>query len=58
MPRNLVDEAEVAAKLEGIVSKQTQLSTLSIVDNAKQEIDRMAEEDAESPTYDFQQAGE
>ncbi|NCB65117.1 MAG: phage portal protein [Bacilli bacterium] len=58
MPRNLVDEAEVAAKLEGIVSKQTQLSTLSIVDNAKQEMDRMAEEDAEAPTYDFQQVGE
>ena len=57
MPRNLVDEAEVAAKLEGIVSKQTQLSTLSIVDNAKQEMERMAEEDAEAPTYDFQQAG-
>ena len=55
MPRNLVDEAEVAAKLEGIVSKETQLSTLSIVDNAKQEMDRMAEEDAEAPTYDFQQ---
>lgn len=58
MPRNLVDEAEVAAKLEGIVSKETQLSTLSIVDNAKQEMDRMAEEDVEAPTYDFQQAGE
>ena len=55
MPRNLVDEAEVAAKLEGIVSKETQLSTLSIVDNAKQEMERMAEEDAEAPTYDFQQ---
>ena len=58
MPRNLVDEAEVAAKLEGIVSKETQLSTLSIVDNAKQEMERMAEEDAEAPTYDFQQVGE
>ena len=58
MPRNLVDEAEVAAKLEGIVSKETQLSTLSIVDNAKQEMERMAEEDAEAPTYDFQQVGD
>ncbi|WP_373739509.1 phage portal protein, partial [Jeotgalibaca porci] len=58
MPRNLVDEAEVAAKLEGVVSKETQLNVLSIVDNAKQEMDRMAEEDAEAPTYDFQQVGE
>lgn len=58
MPRNLVDEAEVAAKLEGIVSKETQLNVLSIVDNAKQEMERMAEEDAEAPTYDFQQVGE
>lgn len=57
MPRNLVDEAEVAAKLEGIVSKETQLNVLSIVDNPKQEMERMAEEDAESPTYDFQQVG-
>lgn len=55
MPRNLVDEAEVAAKLEGIVSKETQLNVLSIIDNAKQEMERMAEEDAEAPTYDFQQ---
>lgn len=44
MPRNLSDEADTAAKLEGIVSKETQLSTLSIVTNPKEEMDKMNED--------------
>lgn len=55
MPRNLVDEAEVAAKLEGIVSKESQLNVLSIIDNVTEEIDRMAKESNTLPTYDFEQ---
>ena len=58
MPRNLVDEAAVAAKLEGIVSQRTQLSLLSVVGNVQEEIDRMAKEDEEAPQYDFQQVGD
>jgi len=36
-PANLVEEAEIAKNLEGIVTKETQLSVLSIVDNPQQE---------------------
>lgn len=40
-PANLESEAETAKALEGIVSKETQLSVLSIVDNAKDEVERL-----------------
>lgn len=41
IPRNTTEEAEVAAKLAGIVSRETQLKGLSIVDNVQDEMDRM-----------------
>lgn len=44
IPRNVQDEAETAGKLEGVVSKETQLSILSIVDDAKDEMARMDKE--------------
>lgn len=44
IPRNLQDEASVASALEGIVSKETQLKTLSIVDNVKAEMQKMDDE--------------
>lgn len=44
MPVNLEDEADTAQKLNGIVSKETQLKNLSFVDDAKQEIKRIADE--------------
>lgn len=47
MPVNLADEATTASTLEGIVSKETQLSTLSIVDDPKAEIKRLADEQDE-----------
>lgn len=43
-PANLESEAEVAKNLEGIVSKDTQLSVLSIVDNVKEEAERVRQE--------------
>lgn len=46
-PANVSDEADTAARLEGIVSKETQLSTLSIVDDPKEEIQKMQEEETE-----------
>lgn len=64
MPVNLADEADTASTLQGIVSKETQLSTLSIVDDAKAEIERMADEqkkadkqsaDNNPANYDFNQ---
>lgn len=43
-PANIESEADVAKSLEGIVSKETQLKTLSVVDNVADELDRIAEE--------------
>lgn len=54
IPRNLADEAETAAKLEGVVSKETQLGTLSVVDNPQLEMERMEKENESTPQYDFQ----
>lgn len=45
IPANLAEEADTAAKLEGIVSKETQLTTLSIIENVTAEIERMDEEE-------------
>lgn len=52
IPRNVADEANTANLLQGVVSKETQLSVLSIVDNPKQEIERMNAE-IESQASDF-----
>ena len=45
MPASLLEEAQTAVQLEGIVSKETQLKVLSIVDNIKEEMDKMDKED-------------
>ncbi|KLA45190.1 phage portal protein [Ligilactobacillus ruminis] len=45
LPNNLSEEVADAKNLEGVVSKETQLSVLSIVDDPKAEIDRMDKED-------------
>ena len=55
IPRNIQDEAQTARDLEGVVSKELQLSTLSIVDDVQTEIERM-EEERELPEYDFETA--
>lgn len=50
-PANVLEEAQIAAQLEGIVSQETQLKTLSIVDDAAGEIEKMdaeAEKGADS----------
>lgn len=44
MPANLLEEAQIAAQMEGIVSHETQLKVLSIVDNVHDEMDKIAEE--------------
>ena len=44
MPRNLKEEAEVAKLLDGQVSDETKLSTLSVVDNAKDELEKVKKE--------------
>lgn len=44
MPSNLLEEAQTAAQLTGIVSQPTQLKILSIVDDVNKEIEQMKEE--------------
>jgi len=56
MPRNLADEAETAMKLEGVVSKETQLSMLSVVDDVIKEMAKMEAENKEPEVYDFEKA--
>ena len=46
IPANIQNEAEVAARLEGVVSRETQLSVLSIVSNPKEEIEKMEADNA------------
>lgn len=47
IPANLLEEAQIAAQLTGIVSQPTQLKVLSIVENIQEEIDRLKEEQDE-----------
>ena len=47
IPSNVLEEAQIAAQLAGIVSEETQLSVLSIVDDVKAEMER---KEAEAPT--------
>ena len=47
-PANLESEAEIAKSLEGIVSKETQLKVISLVDNVADELDRLEAEQTPS----------
>lgn len=58
IPNDLVDEAEAAGKLEGIVSKRTQLSVLSIVDSVQDELDELKKEEPERLDYAFPKGDE
>lgn len=46
LPKNLLEESQIATNLEGIVSRKTQLKTLSIVDDVQEELDAIEEENA------------
>ena len=46
IPANLLEEAQIAAQMEGIVSHETQLKVLSIVDDVQGELDKIEEENA------------
>ena len=48
IPANLLEEAQIAAQMEGITSKETQLRVLSIVDSPKEEKERMQRETDEA----------
>lgn len=45
LPKNILEEAQTAQTLEGVVSKETQLSVLSIVQDPKTEMDKMEDEE-------------
>ena len=49
LPANALEEAQTAAQLSGIVSRRTQLESLSIVDNVQAEIERIEEEEQAQP---------
>lgn len=52
-PANLLEEAQIAAQLTGIVSRETQLQVLSIVGDVQDEIDKLdAEETAYNTDYE------
>lgn len=44
IPANLLEEAQIAAQMEGITSHATQLKVLSIVDNVQNELEAIEEE--------------
>lgn len=44
LPKNMLEESQIAAQLEGIVSHETQLKALSIVDNVKDELEKIEKE--------------
>lgn len=44
IPQNLLEEAQVAAQMEGIVSRETQLKVLSVVDDVQGELEKIEEE--------------
>lgn len=45
-PANMLEEAQIAAHMEGITSHETQLKVLSIVDDVQGELDKIEEENA------------
>lgn len=47
-PSNVLEETQIAANLEGIVSKETQLSVLSVVDNVQGELEKIRKEEEEA----------
>ena len=44
IPANLLEEAQIASQLEGIVSHETQLKIISAIENVQGEIDKIKEE--------------
>lgn len=45
-PPNLLEEAQIAAQMEGITSHETQLRVLSVVDDVQGELEKIEEENA------------
>lgn len=56
IPNNILEEAQTANQLDGLISNETILENLSIVENAKNELEKMKEESKIKRGYDFQEA--
>lgn len=56
LPRNIIEEADTATKLEGVISKETQLGLLSFVENPKEEMTRIADETPQATGFDFEKS--
>ena len=56
IPANLLEEAQIAAQMDGVTSHETQLKVLSIVDNVKQELEKIEEENKEREQTAIEQA--
>ena len=48
LPKNLLEEAQLAKDFEGITSRRTQLRVLSVVENVQDELDAIEEENKEA----------
>lgn len=56
LPKSLKEEIEMFIKLGGKLSEETTLSVLSLVENPKEELEKIeAENKLNQPTYDFEQ---
>lgn len=52
---NLLEESQIAQNLSGVVSQETQLGVLSVVDNPKTEIERIDKEEEKPKDVVMQQ---
>ena len=48
LPKNLLEESQIASNIEGVVSRKTQLKVLSVVDDVEGEIVKIKKEEAEA----------
>ena len=55
VPANLLEESQIAQNLSGVVSQETQIGVLSIVDNPKAEIERIDKEEEKPKDIVMQQ---
>lgn len=55
VPANLLEESQIAQNLSGVVSQETQLGVLSVVDNPKAEIERIDKEEEKPKDIVMQQ---
>lgn len=50
IPSNVLEESQIASNLEGIVSQETQLGVLSVVDNVQNEMKKIENEQEKAKT--------